>query len=85
MSAVDRFSVVPPAASQVRGRKLAPIPHNRIQSLPPGSVAVFRMSGYYATDSKWESWESDTAPNFTPPSGHSLLFVNQVSVRVRGS
>lgn len=47
---------------------------------PPGT---YKMTGWYATGSVWESWVV-TTPDTTPPSGHTLTFITY-SLLVGGS
>lgn len=35
----------------------------------------FKMQGWYVAGAAWEEWTSSLAPNFTPPSGHTLIAV----------
>lgn len=39
---------------------------------PSLHVTYYKMRGWYATGSVYETWTSVNSPNFTPPSGHTL-------------
>lgn len=40
--------------------------------VPDTHVIYYKMQGWYAAGSVYENWVSTNAPNYTPPSGHSL-------------
>jgi hypothetical protein len=39
------------------------------------NVHFYKNEGWYATGSVYEEWISSPLPSFTPPSGHTLTFV----------
>jgi hypothetical protein len=49
-------------------------------NLPAPPPTVFKMTGWYAAGSVYESWTSLYTPVPTPPSGHSLTNVHYVVV-----
>lgn len=40
----------------------------------------YKMQGYFVSGAVYETWVSVDAPNFTPPSGHSLINIVIVSI-----
>jgi hypothetical protein len=51
-----------------------------IGNVTGGSTAVFKMTGWYAIGSVWETWTSEGEPDLNPPSGHSLSFVRYTQI-----
>jgi hypothetical protein len=44
-----------------------------VPSNPSVIVTYFKMRGFYVTGSVYENWVVNSAPSFTPPSGHTLI------------
>lgn len=40
----------------------------------------YKMQGYFVSGAVYETWVSVDAPNFTPPSGHSLINIAIISI-----
>ncbi len=43
--------------------------------------SIFKNTGWYAAGSVYESWLSNSTPNATPPSGHTLTGIQYIQVR----
>jgi hypothetical protein len=46
----------------------------------PASITYYKMQGWYAAGSTYETWTSANAPNSTPPSGHTLSDIKVVGM-----
>lgn len=62
---------------QDRGATVLVSSDDQSQGGLPVPVALFKMTGYYATGATWETWTGVT-PNAAPPSGHTLTFISYV-------
>jgi hypothetical protein len=50
-------------------------PHQATMTVPT-LVPQYKMTGYYAAGSTYETWTSFNYPNTTPPSGHTLTNIS---------
>ena len=53
-----------------------------VSGVNPGLIphTYYKMQGYFVSGTVYETWVSVDAPNFTPPSGHSLINIVIVSI-----
>lgn len=49
-----------------------------------GATITYRMTGYYAAGAVWEVWTA-SAPNTSPPSLHTLLFITYMVIAGSGN
>lgn len=46
------------------------------------NITLYKNEGWYATGSVWEEWTTPTAPSTSPPSGHTLAFIQYLVLQV---
>lgn len=46
------------------------------------NITLYKNEGWYATGSLYEEWITATAPSTTPPSGHTLTFIQYFPLQV---
>jgi hypothetical protein len=75
---IDKFAGSPGSARINQG-------HNGfLVTFPTGvfNITLYKNEGWYATGGVWEQWTTATSPSSTPPSGHTLTFVEYIVLQV---